>query len=62
VHLTLISKKHEVHVISEIKDYATPVVSKSSLTQSSSISNPTLVISKYSDVISSKFKAVKFIL
>ena len=45
---------------SEVRDYATLVVCKNSLTDFSSESNPTLVVSKCSDVISCKFKAVKF--
>ena len=62
MHSILISKKCEVHVTSEVKDYATPVVCKISLTNFSSVSNPTLVVSKCSNIISSKFKAVKFML
>ena len=46
----------------EVKDYVTLVVCKNSLTDFSSVSNPTLVISKYSDVISYKFKTVKFMI
>ncbi len=60
VHSTLIVRKQEVLVISEVRDYATPVVCKNSLTDFSKVSNPTLVISKCSDVIPCKFKAVKF--
>ncbi len=56
----LISRKCEVYIIPEVKDYATPVVCKNSLINFSSISNLTLVVSKYSDVILSKFKAIKF--
>ncbi len=56
----LISRKHKIHVIPKVKDYATSIVCKSRLIQSSSISNPTLVVSKYSNVILNKFKAVKF--
>ncbi len=62
VRLTLISKKCEVHITLEVKDYAIPVISKSSLIKSSSVSNLILVFSKCSNVISSKFKAVKFTL
>ena len=62
VRSTLVSKKYEVHVISEVKDYATLVVCKNSLTDLSSISNPTLVVSKCSNIILSKFKVVKFML
>ena len=51
-----------MHVISEDKDYVTPVVSKSKLTKSNNISNLTFVVSEYSNVIPSKFKAVKFML
>jgi len=63
VHLTLIKKvKREVYVTPKIKNYATSVVCKNSLTKSNSISNSTLVISKCNDVIPNKFKAIKFIL
>ncbi len=58
VHSTLAVKQREVLVIPEVRDYATPVVCKNSLTDFSS--NQTLVGSKCSDVISCKFKAVKF--
>ena len=60
VHSTLEVKQREVLVTPEVRDYATPVVCKDSLTDFSS--NPTLVVSKYSDVIPCKFKAVKFTL
>src|SRR6266540_4580259 len=60
VHSTLVVKKREVLVTPEVKDYATPVVCKNSLTNVSS--NPTLVVSKCSDVIPCKFKAVKFMI
>jgi len=60
VHSTLEVRKWEVLVTPEVRDYATPVVCKNSLTDSSSISNSTLVVSKCSDVIPCKFKAVKF--
>jgi len=61
MHSTLVSEvKCKVYVTPEVKDYVTPVVYKNSLTNFSSISNPILVINKYSDVILSKFKAVKF--
>jgi len=43
-----------MYIIPVVKDYAIPVVCKSSLTQFSSVSNPTLVVNKYSDIISSK--------
>ena len=60
---TLISEvKREVHITPEVKDYATPVVYKNSLTNFSSVSNPTLVVSKCNNIIFSKFKAVKFTL
>ncbi len=63
VHSTLINEiKCEVHVISEVKDYAILVVCKNSLTDFSSISNPIFVVSKCNDIISSKFKVVKFTL
>ncbi len=62
VHSTLISRKHKVHVTLEDKDYVIPVACKSSLTKSSSISNPTLIVNKYNNIISSKFKAIKFTL
>ncbi len=60
--LTLVSRKCKVHVTPEVKDYTTSVVSKSKLTKFSSISNLTLIVSKCSDVILCKFKAVKFML
>ncbi len=60
VYFTLEDSKREVLVTSEVKDYATPIVCKNSLTDLSSESNPTLVVSKCSDVITCKFKAVKF--
>ena len=59
VYSTLISRKCEVYVIFEVKDYATLIVYKNNLTDFSS-SKPTLVVSKCSDVIPCKFKAVKF--
>ncbi len=59
MHLTLVEEQREVLVTPEVRDYATPVVGEKSLTHSSS-SNPTLVVSKCSDVIPCKFKAVKF--
>ena len=60
VHSTPEESKREVLVTPEVKDYATSVVCKNSLTDFRSESNPTLVISKCSDVIPCKFKAVKF--
>ena len=62
VHSTLVVSKREVLVTPEVRDYATPVVCKNSLINFSSVSNPTLVISKCSDVIPCKFKAVKFMI
>ena len=59
VHSTFVVEQREVLVIPDVSDYATPVVSENSLTNFSR-SNPTLVVSKCSDVIPSKFKAVKF--
>ena len=59
VHSTLVVEQREVLVTPEVSDYATPVVCKNSLTDFSS-SKPTLVVSKCSDVIPGKFKAVKF--
>ncbi len=52
--------KREVLVTPEVKDYTTPVVCKNSLTDFRRKSNPILVVSKCSDVIPCKFKAVKF--
>ena len=52
--------KREVLVTSKVRDYTTPVVCKNSLTNFSSKSNPTLIVSKSSDIIPCKFKAVKF--
>jgi len=62
VHSILVSRKHKVHITSKVKDYVIPVVYKNSLTDFSSVSNLTLVVSKYSDVIPSKFKVIKFTL
>ncbi len=59
VHSTLEVRQREVLITPEVRDYATPVVCKNSLTNFSS-STPTLVVSKCSDVIPCKFKAVKF--
>src|SRR6266540_1503921 len=58
VHSTLEIKQRGELVTPEVRDYATPVVCENSLTDFSS--NPTLVVSKCSDVIPCKFKAVKF--
>ena len=60
VHSILIVKEQEVLVTPEVRDYATLIICKNSLTDLSSESHPTLVVSKYSDVIPCKFKAVKF--
>src|SRR6266498_3483594 len=60
VHSTLEVKQREVLVIPKVRNYATPVVCKNSLTDFSSESNPTFVVRKYSDVIPCKFKALKF--
>ncbi len=62
VHSTLEVRQREVLFTPEVKDYATPVVCKNSLTDFKSESNPTLVVSKCNDVISYKFKAVKFMI
>ncbi len=60
VHSILEVSKREVLVTPKDRDYATPVVCKSSLINFSNERNPTLVISKCNDVIPCKFKAVKF--
>jgi len=62
VHLILVVSKWEVLVILEVKDYAILVVCENSLIDFSSGSNPTLVVSKCSDVIPYKFKAIKFMI
>ena len=62
VHSTLKVSKREVLVTPVVKDYATPVVCKNNLTDFSSVSNPTLIVSKCSDVISCKFKTVRFMI
>ncbi len=63
VHSTFVREvKCEVHVTPEVKDYATLVVCKNSLTDFSNVNNITLVVSKCRDVISGKFKAVKFMI
>jgi len=51
-----------VHIILKVKDYATPVVCKNNLIDFSSVSNLTLIVSKCSDIMPNKFKAVKFAL
>ncbi len=61
MHSTLISEvKHEMYVTPEVRDYATLVVCKNSLTDLKNVSNPTLVVSKCNNVIPYKFKVVKF--
>ncbi len=60
VHSTPEVRQREVLVTPKVRDYATLVVCKNSLTDLSSESNPTLIVSKCSDVIPCKFKAVKF--
>ncbi len=60
VHLTLVVSNREVLVTPKVRDYATPVVCKNSLTDCSSVSNSTLIVSKCSNIISCKFKAIKF--
>ncbi len=62
MHSTFVSNKCEVHIILKVRDYAIPVVCKNSLTDFSSVSNPTLIVSKCSNIILNKFKAVKFML
>ncbi len=62
MHSILGVNKREVLVNLEVRDYATPVVCKKSLTDFSSVSDPTFVVNKYSDVILRKFKAVKFMI
>ncbi len=61
MHLTLVvSSKREVLVTFEVRDYAILIVCKNSLTDFSS--NPTLIVSKCSDIIPCKFKVVKFMI
>jgi len=60
VHSTSIVSQREVLVIPEVRDYVTLVVCQNSLTNFSSISIPTLIVSKCSNIIPCKFKAVKF--
>ena len=60
VHLTFVVRKREVLVTPKVRDYVTPVVCKNSLIDFNNASNPTLVVSKYSNVIPCKFKVVKF--
>ncbi len=62
VHSILVSRKCEVHVTPKVKDYATLIINKSKLIQSNNISNLTLIVSKYNNVIPYKFKVVKFML
>ncbi len=56
MHLTLVNKKHKMHITPKVKDYATLIVCKNSLIDFSNISNPTLIVNKYSNVIPSKLK------
>ncbi len=60
MHSTLVVKQQEVLITPEVRDYVTSVVCKNSLTDFSSVSNPTLIVSKCSDVIPCKFKTEKF--
>jgi len=62
VRSILVSRKCKMHVTPEVKDYTTLVICKNSLTDFISVSNPTLIVSKYSNIISCKFKVVKFTL
>ncbi len=62
VHSTLKVSKREVLVTPEIRDYATLVVCKNSLTDFGRVSDSTLVVSKCNDVIPYKFKTVKFMI
>ncbi len=58
VYSTLISEvKRKVHITPEVKDYATLVICKNSLTNFSSVSNLTFIVSKCNNVILNKFKA-----
>jgi len=50
-----------VYINLEVKEYITPKVIKSKLTQLSKKVQSTLIVIKYNDIISYKFKAVKFI-
>src|SRR6266498_1342549 len=59
VHSTLEVRQREVLITPEVRDYATLVVCKNSLPNFSNESNPILVVSKCSDIIPCKFKAVK---
>jgi len=62
MHLIFVKeRKHEVHITLEIKEYVIPKVVKSKLIKLSKKVKPTLIVVKYSEVISSKFKVVKFI-
>ena len=62
MHLTLISRKCEVHFTPKVKEYITLVVCKSMLIKLSSVSNLILIVNKYNKVILSKFKTVKFMI
>jgi len=48
-----------VHVTPVVKDYTTPVVCKNSLTDFSSVSNPTLVVSKCSSKVHARVSVSK---
>ncbi len=62
VHLTFVRvNKYEVHVILKVKEYIIPKVVENKSIKLSSKDQPTLIVVKCSKVISSKFKAVKFI-
>ncbi len=62
MHLTLVNRKYEMYIIPKDKEYIILIDCKSSLIKFSSISNSTLVVNKYSDVVSSKFKIIKFMI
>ncbi len=62
MHSTLVVSKREMLVTLEVRNYTTLVVCKNSLTNFNSVSNPTLIVNKCSDVIPYKFKAIKFTL
>ncbi len=60
MHLILISRECEVHITFENKEYITSTVKKNKLTKLSKAGELILIRVKYSKVISSKFKVVKF--
>ncbi len=60
MHSTLVVSQQEMLVTPEVRNYTTLVVCKNSLTDFSSGSNSTLVVSKYNNIIPCKFKVVKF--